>query len=258
MLKTVVVWLLAAWFTADSIAITLRNRWNAGTLMMWCASTGLLLYGVFHTPVDAFLATGVGFVLKILFFVALALFVGLLFFIGLQGRKREAKGDEKAILVLGAGLRKKRVSDLLRRRLVAAKECYIENKDARLVVSGGQGPGEEITEAEAMEQWLVKAGVPAGDILKEEESTSTETNLLYSKTLLQQSGIGPEQPVAIVTNTFHCYRAKCYAKKLGYRDVRCVPASMNASTFLENYMREALALIYMWLFRRGTRQEKQS
>ena len=92
---------------------------------------------------------------------------------------------EDAVIVLGAGLRGENLSLILRNRLDAAVEYYNENPEAVIVVSGGQGPDEDIPEAEAMERYLYEQGVPLNKIIKEDKSTSTEENFKFSKELLE-------------------------------------------------------------------------
>ena len=61
------------------------------------------------------------------------------------------------------------------------------------MVSGGQGPGEEISEAECMYRWLVAKGIEASRIYKEDKSTSTEENIIFSEeTLYNLLGVDAE------------------------------------------------------------------
>ena len=248
MVKMLIVWALALFFLADSLFVSFRSRPNTGTLLMWCTTALLLGYGLFSGPIDRFTASGFGLVLKLVLFCVLVLFVCLMVFLGLKGAPCTAKGDEVALIVLGAGLHHSDVSNILRRRLATALGVAKKNPKVLLVVSGGRGPGEEISEALAMKRWLLAQGLPAGQIAVEDKSTSTETNLVYSRQILQAHGIEASAPVAVVTNTFHAYRAQCYAKRIGFTKARSLPASMSAGTFLQNYMREALAFIHMLIF----------
>ncbi len=240
------VWALAILFTANSLLITLRANGNLGTWMMWGFSLLFIAYGLFHKTIDALTKQGAGRVCKIIFLAGLLVFWGLMAFVAFSGYTHTAKGDEKAIIVLGAGLRGEQVSDVLQRRLAAALNTWQQNPGAVLVVTGGQGPGESIPEAEAMRRWLQECGVPPENIITENKSTSTEENLRFAKALLEERGIAPSQPVAVVTNAFHCYRAGGYAQRAGFLNVRCVPASMNITALLPSYMREVIALLAFW------------
>lgn len=84
------------------------------------------------------------------------------------------------VVVLGAGLYGETPSPALYNRLTSAVEYIKQYPDVEVVVSGGQGPDELITEAEAMKRFLLKHGVKEGQIIKEEESTSTMENLSYN------------------------------------------------------------------------------
>lgn len=245
----IIIWILAVLFTLNSLLITIRTNFNAGTLLMWLASAALVGYGIFHKPIDAFCHQGPGRVLRLLFFIGLGIYAALFAFVAVSGYADQAKGDEEAIVVLGAGLRGEAVGDVLRRRLDKALQAWQQNPTALIVVTGGQGPDEDIPEALAMQRWLVARGVPEECILMEDKSTSTEENLLFAMQLLQQAGISKSAPVAVATNAFHCYRAGRYAERLGFADVRMLPASMNLSTLMPSYMREVLAILYMWMFR---------
>jgi uncharacterized SAM-binding protein YcdF (DUF218 family) len=83
-----------------------------------------------------------------------------------------------------------------------------------LIVSGGKGSDERLSEAEAMANYLVEGGFPADRILKEDQSRTTEENLLYSASLMRQNR--PEgYRCVVVTNDFHSYRAALIARDLG-------------------------------------------
>ncbi len=250
MIKLLIIWILAVIFTLNSLGITIRANFNMGTVMMWIISISLILYGIFHRHIDTFCAAGIGRVLQYLVIFGLTVFVGLFLFVAFSGYSDNADGNEKAIIVLGAGLRGEKIGDVLHRRLSAGLAAWQENPEAFIVVTGGMGPQESIPEALAMQRWLLEQGVPQHLIILEDKSTSTEENLTFAKSLLEEAGISSDQPVAIVTNAFHCYRASQYAQKLGFSDVSTVPASMNITTVLPSYMREVLAVMYMWVFRR--------
>ena len=68
----------------------------------------------------------------------------------------------------------------LARRLDAALAYLEENPKAYVVVSGGQGAGEDISEAEAMRRYLAARGIEESRILMEDKSMSTLENFLFS------------------------------------------------------------------------------
>ena len=71
------------------------------------------------------------------------------------------------VVVLGAGLLGgDRVSKLLADRLDKGVEVYRKNlPDCAMICSGGQGPDETVSEAEAMKGYLVSKGIPEDHIL---------------------------------------------------------------------------------------------
>jgi len=114
-----------------------------------------------------------------------------------------------AVVVLGAGLRGSEVTPLLRSRIDRGIQWRTrpsqEGREAVLVTSGGQGPDEDLPEADAMAAYALAHGVAKDDILLERASTTTRENLVYSARLLAQRGhVGR---VAVVTNSFHAFRA---------------------------------------------------
>jgi uncharacterized SAM-binding protein YcdF (DUF218 family) len=121
--------------------------------------------------------------------------------------------------VLGAGLIGSRVPPLLASRLDRALRLYRRDQETGrspvIVVSGGQGADESVSEAFAMRQYLVERGVPEDDIVLEDQATTTEENLRYSKKLLAERGhIGR---VVAVTNNYHVFRTAVLSHKQGLR-----------------------------------------
>lgn len=249
MLKLTVLWAITILFILNSIAVTIRSSVTVGTLILWGLSGMLVLYCVFHKQINAFMQHGFGRVLKYCFFAGAALFMCLFIFVAVSGYSHTAQGDERAIIVLGAGLRGENVSDVLRRRLDAALTAWQQNPTAYVVVTGGQGPHEMIPEALAMQRWLLEHGVPPDKIILEDKSTSTEENLAFALVLLEKQGIAADEPIAIATNAFHIFRSEQYAKKVGFTDVRSIPASMNKITLLPSYFREVVAIVHFWIFK---------
>lgn len=142
------------------------------------------------------------------------------------------------LIVLGAQVRGERVTKSLAKRLDKAIEFLQDNPDTKVIVSGGQGEGEDLTEAEAMKRYLVAHGINEELVIKEEKSTSTKENLVFSYDMVEDK----EKKLAIVTNNFHVYRALKLADKLGLENVEGLAAPSD-NRLLVNYMvREFFAL----------------
>lgn len=127
--------------------------------------------------------------------------------------KKRRKADY--IVVLGAGLIGVRVTPLLGARIDKGIWLLRYNSSAKLLMSGGQGSGEDLAEGDAMAAYAVQKGVEPERIIVERESRSTEENLLFSRRLMEQ-----EKPrVIVVTTAYHVFRALILARKQG---MKCV------------------------------------
>lgn len=152
----------------------------------------------------------------------------------------------KSVLVLGCQVKGEAPSSMLQARLNAALELLSENPQAIAVVSGGQGGGESISEAEAMRRYLTANGIDESRILCEDKSTSTDENFTFSAELIKPLNISGSE-LAIVTSDFHQFRADILAKKYGF----AVAAHHSAQTPLlflpNNLFREWAALLAVHL-----------
>lgn len=116
------------------------------------------------------------------------------------------------VVVLGAGLIGKKVTPLLASRIDRGIEIYHKNPGSKLIMSGGQGPDEEIPESHAMAAYAEEHGVPQSDIIIEDRSKKTNQNLKFSHQLMQ-----PDSTFCIVTNSYHVYRVLVLAKRQGLK-----------------------------------------
>ena len=146
------------------------------------------------------------------------------------------------IVVLGAGVRGTTPSLSLRERLGAAYDYLTAHPDTVAVLSGGQGPGEEITEAACMYRELTEMGINGSRLLLEENSSTTMENLTFSMDVLEtETGSRPEK-IGIVSSEYHMFRAKLFAKELGLEAVG-IPARTSWITLrLNYYLREIVAV----------------
>ena len=162
-----------------------------------------------------------------------------------EGSSPIPEEDSKAVIVLGAGVNGTRPSLTLRTRLDAALVYLEGHPDIPVVVTGGQGYGEDVTEARCMYDYLVARGVDPARIILEERATSTAENFAFSKPLLQNAGIDPAKDmVAVVTNDFHIARSAIVAVRQGYLYAFGVSAKLPWLHLEVNYyVREAFAMV---------------
>lgn len=152
-----------------------------------------------------------------------------------------AKPSEGAdyVLVLGAQVKGTNLTYALERRLDAAYVYLEDNPDTMVILSGGKGPGEDVTEAYAMAEYLKKKGIDENRMLLEEQSANTYENINYSKELMENL----DASVVLVTNHFHVYRGVGVAKKQGLINVEGLGAPAKWYTVPNLYLREAFAVI---------------
>lgn len=162
--------------------------------------------------------------------------------------KTDADPQSDYLIVLGAGVNGSAPSLSMVNRLEAALDYLEAYPDAVAIVSGGQGAGEDVTEASAMHDWLVAHGMPESRIVQEDQSTSTRENLENSFAIIRSRGGDPADGVAVVSSEYHLYRAKQMARALGAKPLG-VAAETTLPTMRANYfIREAFAAAYMQVF----------
>ena len=158
-----------------------------------------------------------------------------------------ASGREAAdyCIVLGARVRGRELSSSLERRLRRAYIYAVAHPKCILVLSGGQGEGEDLSEAEAMYGYLYGRGIRANRFILEDKSENTVENIRNSLSLIRrwEADTPREEKVAIVTSNFHIFRAKHIAEKLGQEDVITVASSADPILVLHLWVREGLAVL---------------
>ncbi|MEE1759569.1 YdcF family protein [Streptomyces sp. SP18BB07] len=209
---------LALFLIANGVMMLRREGRSLANLLSLAAGAGILLFialkalanrsrwGRLDTPLDA-----VGFVLG---YMSL-LFVCFLLYSFVYGRIRHRRAVD-FIVVLGSGLiGGSRVPPLLASRLDRGRAVFdaerAKGREPMLLMSGGQGPDEDLPEARAMADYLIASGVQADRILIEDESRTTQENLRFSKTLMQDRKT--DYRALVVTNNFHVMRAAQMARK---------------------------------------------
>jgi uncharacterized SAM-binding protein YcdF (DUF218 family) len=125
-------------------------------------------------------------------------------------RTRPKKSD--VILVLGARVIGEEPSTALQERLDWAYHVYKKGCAPNIIVSGGKGDDESISEAEAMKRYLVEKGVSPHCIIVEDQSRSTSENMKFTAAIMKDKAM---KSAIIVTQRFHQKRAQYLAKNEG-------------------------------------------
>ena len=161
--------------------------------------------------------------------------------------------DGAVMVVLGCGLspvNHTTPSLMLARRLVAANDYLADNPETVCIVSGGQGPDEYVSEAQAMADWLIRRGINPDRIILEDTSTSTYENIAFTKRIIEERrlfGGADEVGLIVVTDGFHQFRAQRIAEAQGFT---CYTLSSKAPAGLIAYywLREICGIVLqVWL-----------
>lgn len=237
----------------DTILVLLLNGGkNLGTILPGIIGCALVLWGLTrnylkkHFPSDYYfprllrmIRWGISFLL-----CSFLLIESLL----LWNTKDVVPGQADYLVILGAGLNGDKLSWTLWERVDKGLKILQENPGMKVVVSGGQGPGESITEAEAMQRYLVEHGIAKERIFKEEKSTSTMENFRYSREILGlQPSYEPSEKVLVITNDFHMFRAKILARRNGLNPVgipSLTPWYLRPNAYLREYFAVVKSLVF--------------
>ena len=221
-----------------------------GTVFSGAIGILMILWGYFKRlkEIDKYkkVTTIIQKILNVLFVLWLTSFLIIQGFI-LASTYSDEEVNVDYVLVLGAGLRGEEPSLILTKRLIKSLDYLEKNPDVKVLVSGGQGQGETITEAEAMKRYLVKNGIDEKRIIKEDNSTSTKENILYTKENLDKIENGEKIEIALITSEFHLFRAKFLAQRYGLT-VYGIPAETPAYLMVNYLTREYFAIIKSFIF----------
>ncbi|HZW83605.1 MAG TPA: YdcF family protein [Candidatus Deferrimicrobium sp.] len=147
------------------------------------------------------------------------------------------------VLILGSGLKNgNQLSEILISRLELGLKYLKQNSDSKVIVSGGKGRDEALTEAQAMEHYLLDHGIPESRIIQEDRSTSTLENLKNSREILRNLNGKSSNQILLVTSDYHLFRANFLARRQGLAVIGV--GSQTPLVYVpKGYLREYLAVI---------------
>ncbi len=154
------------------------------------------------------------------------------------------------VMIPGCSVLGTHPSKMLVHRLDTACKVLQAHPDFSCIVTGGQGRGEDCTEAQAMRDWLVEQGIDARRIYLEDRSTNTWQNLSFAKNILVKNHL-PET-ILVVSDRYHLFRCSRIAKRL-HLPCSCLPCPINPVVAFGYWFRECVALP-VGLRRRGRMQ----
>ena len=236
--------ILGGMLTLYAVWMIFYPIWHTGVFLALFLGLLILSFGIFHD----FYRRKLPLWLKAIFWSGCAVVTLSVCLLYGYGGTDTVTYQEDVLYVLGGGLKKDQPNLALARRLDRAILYYEKNPDVLIVVTGGQGPNEPITEGLAMERYLIERGIPKEQILREEASTSTYENFIYSQELLKEHLDG-EYTVAFITTDYHIYRAERLAALAGYGEITHCHSDGLAQNVIASGIREVLAVVKLWLFR---------
>ncbi|MDQ4069228.1 MAG: YdcF family protein [Actinomycetota bacterium] len=131
-----------------------------------------------------------------------------------QASRADHARPAEAIVVFGTAQYNGVPSPVLAARLDHAIELYRKGMAPVIVVTGGNQPGDQFTEATASANYLIRRGVPDEDVLREVSGSSSWESLAAVASFLEQRSI---DEVLLVSDPFHSLRIRAIAEELGLK-----------------------------------------
>ncbi len=147
--------------------------------------------------------------------IVFILMFGMLFFQAFQilsFARVNFEGSADAVFVLGAAAYGKNPSPVFRERINHAMNIYRAKHCRYILLTGGKKFAEDFGEAVVARDYLIKNGIPAGDILLENTSNNTYENFLFSLPVISSRNISS---IIIVSDPYHMKRASMIADDFG-------------------------------------------
>lgn len=164
----------------------------------------------------------------------------------MAGSHSQIEQDAEIMVILGCQVKPWGPSILLQDRLDTALDYLEEHPDMMVVVTGGKGGDEPMSEAQAMYEYLIAHGAAPEQILQEDRAKNTLENLRYTQALLEEQGYDTGQEILVVSNGFHLTRTRMLFERVWGTDGNLNTLSAPSSHWpsrLKMYVREPLALI---------------
>lgn len=230
---------LLLWYLAPLVS----GIFNIGNAVGIAASSAMIVCGVFldRMPHKARVAV------LCVFIVGAAAFLSLFAYMAhYMNYKSVPESAAETVIVLGCKVDGTQPSLQLKNRCDVAAQFLKEKPFAVAVLSGGQGPDEDISEAECMKRLLVEAGIAESRLYLEEESTNTRENLSNSFEIIKENSLS--QSILVVTNEYHQCRAMLICRDLGLDLFHSRSCKTSAYTFLTFLTRDMLGVVKELIF----------
>lgn len=217
-----------------------KSKVNIGNIFGISIGAFIITVSVFFEKIVYLFSFTLGKIIICFLLVIISIFFIAFFttLIKIISNSRLSATDEDIVIILGCRVKGKKPSKALYSRCLYASKFLKANPNAKAILSGGQGKDEQISEAECMYGILTSLGIDESRLIKEEKSTSTYENLLFSKEFTDTNRI------AIATSEYHIYRAKLIAKELGF-SASAIPAKSIPVLRVSYFTREVFGVWYL-------------
>ncbi|MBQ0083697.1 MAG: YdcF family protein [Clostridiales bacterium] len=169
-------------------------------------------------------------------------------FMGYKAARQVPAYDKDFIIILGCSVAKDGgLLPLLKGRVNRAMRYAWEQeiasgKPVKYLPSGGKGSDEKLSEASAMELYLLSKGAEDYEVIPEKNSTTTKENMVFSKQIIDS--INPDAKVAFATTNYHMLRSGILAQRAGI-DAEGIAGDTKWYFWPNGFIREFFALLLM-------------
>lgn len=139
--------------------------------------------------------------------------LGLVLYAGAMPMLRRAD----AVLVLGAAQYNGRPSPVFKARLDHGIALYRQGYAGRLILTGGVGAGDTLSEGEVGRRYALDQGVPESALLVEREGGNSAASMAAAAQLMRENDL---RSALIVSDSYHMLRLQLLARRVGIRAFR--------------------------------------
>ena len=173
--------------------------------------------------------------------------LGTIFF-GIKAARYVPAFDKDYVMILGCQIKDDgSLTNLLKGRVDRALEFArmqreAGGKDPVFVPSGGKGPDEVISEAEAMRRYLLSQGIDDQRILPEDRSANTLENFRNSMEIIREHSGKDEVNIAFSTTNYHVFRSGLLASEQGIK-AEGIGSGTRSYFWINAFIREFIATL---------------
>lgn len=162
--------------------------------------------------------------------------------------QRDAAAPSDAIVVLGAAQYDGRPSPVLRARLDHAIVLYRRGIAPTMIMTGGVGIGDTVSEAVVARRYAERSGVPPQAVLLEGGGQRSVESMRAVAELMRANGL---RSAVLVSDPFHSLRVRLLAFRFGIRastsPTRTSPISATPREEWRHVLRESAIILLMLL-----------